>query len=129
MSPSPIQLLLRKCENMEPPESELKHADCFSRFFEIYRPLPETEENSNGVGLANAIQMINKYCAKLPSDTFTKLTPLWRCAKTTRKGHDLYQYTIRMPINSPLKEDILVSLLARNATTTQTTDYAVLFRR
>ncbi|KAL9694828.1 hypothetical protein quinque_014113 [Culex quinquefasciatus] len=101
------KLLLRKCENIEPPESELKHADCFSRFFEIYRPLPETEENSNGVGLANAIQMINKYCAKLPSDTFTKLTPLWRCAKTTRKGHDLYQYTIRMPINSPLKEDIL----------------------
>uniref|UniRef100_A0A8D8A5Y6 ribonuclease III n=1 Tax=Culex pipiens TaxID=7175 RepID=A0A8D8A5Y6_CULPI len=101
------KLLLRKCENMEPPESELKHADCFSRFFEIYRPLPETEENSNGVGLANAIQMINKYCAKLPSDTFTKLTPLWRCAKTTRKGHNLYQYTIRMPINSPLKEDIL----------------------
>uniref|UniRef100_A0A1Q3G192 ribonuclease III n=1 Tax=Culex tarsalis TaxID=7177 RepID=A0A1Q3G192_CULTA len=101
------KLLLRKCENMEPPESELKHADGFNPFIEIYRPLPETEENSHGVGLANAIQMINKYCAKLPSDTFTKLTPLWRSAKTKRKGHDLYQYTIRMPINSPLKEDIL----------------------
>ena len=95
---------------MEPPESELKHADGFSPFVEVYRPLPETEENSNGVGLANAIQMINKYCAKLPSDTFTKLTPLWRCAKTIRNGHDLFQYTIRMPINSPLKEDILVSV-------------------
>ncbi|XP_058442684.1 endoribonuclease Dcr-1 [Malaya genurostris] len=101
------KLLLHKCENTEPPESQQLHADNFNRFLESFRPLSETEENSNAVSLANAIQMINKYCAKLPSDTFTKLTPLWRCAKTTRNGYDLYQYTIRMPINSPLKEDIL----------------------
>ncbi|XP_058811956.1 endoribonuclease Dcr-1 [Topomyia yanbarensis] len=101
------KLLLQKCENMEPPESQQLHADSFNRCLEPFRPLLETEETSNYVGLANAIQMINKYCAKLPSDTFTKLTPLWRSAKTTRKGHELYQYTIRMPINSPLKEDIL----------------------
>nr|XP_029717928.1 endoribonuclease Dcr-1 isoform X1 [Aedes albopictus] len=101
------KLLLRKCENMEPPECDQQYADCFNQFLEPYRPLPETDENSNSVGLANAIQMINKYCAKLPSDTFTKLTPLWRGAKTVRNGHELYQCTIRMPINSPLKEDIV----------------------
>ncbi|XP_055587591.1 endoribonuclease Dcr-1 isoform X2 [Uranotaenia lowii] len=101
------KLLLQKCENGEPPEKEQLYADGFNHCLEIYRPLPETEENSNSLSLANAIQMINKYCAKLPSDTFTKLTPLWRCAKTIRNGHTLFQYTIRLPINSPLKEDVL----------------------
>lgn len=101
------KLLLKKCENMEPPESNQQYADCFSHYLEPYRPLPETDENSNSVRLSNAIQMVNKYCAKLPSDTFTKLTPLWRGAKTVRNGQELYQCTIRMPINSPLKEDIV----------------------
>ncbi|XP_062536694.1 endoribonuclease Dcr-1 isoform X2 [Armigeres subalbatus] len=102
------KLLLRKCENMEPPERDQHYADCFNQYLEPYRPLSlETDENSNSVGLANAIQMINKYCAKLPSDTFTKLTPLWRGAKTVRNGYELYQCTIRMPINSPLKKDIV----------------------
>ncbi|XP_055632857.1 endoribonuclease Dcr-1 [Toxorhynchites rutilus septentrionalis] len=101
------KLLLRKCGNIEPPESDQLYADCFNKYLKEYRPLPESEPNSNAVGLGNAIQMINKYCAKLPSDTFTKLTPLWRCAKTVRNGHVLFQYTIRMPINSPLKRDIM----------------------
>uniref|UniRef100_A0A182JMK9 ribonuclease III n=1 Tax=Anopheles atroparvus TaxID=41427 RepID=A0A182JMK9_ANOAO len=101
------KLLLAKCRNGEPPERELKHADCFNHCLEIYRPGNASDGPSASLWLGNAIQTINKYCAKLPSDTFTKLTPIWRCATTDRKGHKLFQYTIRLPINSPWKEDIL----------------------
>ncbi|XP_055526642.1 endoribonuclease Dcr-1 isoform X2 [Wyeomyia smithii] len=101
------KLLLQKCENVEPSESQHQYADSFNHYLELYKPNGLDNANTNAVGLSNAIQMVNKYCAKLPSDTFTKLTPLWRNAKTVRRGHELFQYTIRMPINSPLKEDIL----------------------
>uniref|UniRef100_A0A182JQF4 ribonuclease III n=1 Tax=Anopheles christyi TaxID=43041 RepID=A0A182JQF4_9DIPT len=105
------KLLLAKCRNGEPPDWELKHADCFNHCLEVYRPGGEGANHSYGtcasLWLGNAVQTLNKYCAKLPSDTFTKLTPIWRCATTVRKGRKLYQYTIRLPINSPWKEDIL----------------------
>uniref|UniRef100_A0A182QJ55 ribonuclease III n=1 Tax=Anopheles farauti TaxID=69004 RepID=A0A182QJ55_9DIPT len=104
------KLLLTKCRNGEPLDWELKHADCFNHCLEVYRPGATTNSGgSSGASLwlGNAVQTLNKYCAKLPSDTFTKLTPIWRCATTVRKGRTLYQYTIRLPINSPWKEDIL----------------------
>ncbi|XP_058059777.1 endoribonuclease Dcr-1 [Anopheles bellator] len=101
------KLLLSKCRNGEPADGELKHADCFNHCLEIYRPGLATNSSNASLGLHNAIQTLNKYCAKLPSDTFTKLTPIWRCATTVRNGRILYHYTIRLPINSPWKEDIL----------------------
>ncbi|XP_035894675.1 endoribonuclease Dcr-1 [Anopheles stephensi] len=103
------KLLLAKCRNGEPLEWELKHAECFNHCLEVYRPgsVGETNGPVASLWLGNAVQTLNKYCAKLPSDTFTKLTPIWRCATTVRKGRKLYQYTIRLPINSPWKEDIL----------------------
>uniref|UniRef100_A0A182PSP9 ribonuclease III n=1 Tax=Anopheles epiroticus TaxID=199890 RepID=A0A182PSP9_9DIPT len=103
------KLLLDKCRNGEPPDWELKHADCFNHCLEVYRPGVTNQSNGTcaSLWLGNAVQTLNKYCAKLPSDTFTKLTPIWRCATTVRKGRKLYQYTLRLPINSPWKEDIL----------------------
>lgn len=99
-------MLLSKCNNIEPPEAEIVQADHLSTCLQPYRPLHD-DENKPFVSLSTAILLVNKYCAKLPSDTFTKLTALWRCARTQRNGVDLYQYTIRLPINSPLKQDIL----------------------
>ena len=100
-------MLLRKCENFEPIEHELKSADKYTNCIDPYKPQPNNPESSF-VTLSSAVALVNKYCAKLPSDTFTKLTPLWRCAKTIRNGHEMFQYTIRLPINSPVKQDILV---------------------
>lgn len=100
-------MLLKKCENFEPIEIEQKHADLYSRCIEPYKPISNLDDGPS-VSLSSAVALINKYCAKLPSDTFTKLTPLWRCARTQRNGVDLFQYTIRLPINSPLKQDIFV---------------------
>lgn len=99
------KMLIRKCENKEPLPHELGHADKFTGFILPYQPLPSPEAPQ--VNLATAISLINKYCAKLPSDTFTKLTPIWRCCKTTRNGIELFQYTLRLPLNSPMKYDIV----------------------
>lgn len=99
------RLLMTNCSNREPSIQELIEADRFSSCIRPYQPLVDAPF----VNLTNSILLVNKYCAKLPSDTFTKLTPLWRCAKTVRNSRDFYQYTVRLPINSPVKQDIIVS--------------------
>jgi len=98
------KMLIRKCENKEPPINENVHAEKFTALIQSYQP--STTQDSAQVNLSTAIALINKYCAKLPSDTFTKLTPIWRCCKTIRNGITLYQYTLRLPLNSPMKCDI-----------------------
>lgn len=93
--------LIEKCANKEPPISETAHADLFTKFIKAYQPSDGAQVN-----LSTAIALLNKYCSKLPSDTFTKLVTLWRCCKVVRNGITLYQYTIRLPLNCPLKHDI-----------------------
>ena len=103
-----LQMLLHKCANPEPAEAEHRWADKFSCCVEPYKPQPHLLTGAS-VDLSTAIALVNKYCSKLPSDTFTKLTALWRCAKCQRNDRVVYQYTVRLPINSPLKYDIVVS--------------------
>ncbi|XP_063705227.1 endoribonuclease Dcr-1 [Culicoides brevitarsis] len=98
------KMLLRKCMNTEPSQREFENSEKYLKCVAAYKP-PDAETEVF-VDLSNAIALVNKYCAKLPSDTFTKLTPLWRCCRLTRGESTLYQYTIRLPINSPLKYDI-----------------------
>ncbi|XP_051863503.1 endoribonuclease Dcr-1 [Drosophila albomicans] len=100
------QMLLSKCANTEPAESEQQQAERFTGCLAAYRPKPQLTTGAS-VDLSTAIALVNKYCARLPSDTFTKLTALWRCARSGRQGVTLYQYTLRLPINSPLKHDII----------------------
>lgn len=100
-------MLLSKCANTEPPETEHHFADYFNKCIKRYKPLEHLLTGAY-VDLTTSIALVNKYCSKLPSDTFTKLTALWRCTKTIRSGVEVYQYTIRLPINSPLKYDIVV---------------------
>nr|AFX89032.1 dicer 1 [Mayetiola destructor] len=100
------RILLEKCSNQEPTLQELIEADLYTNLIKPYRPIRSDDLNTPCVSLTNAILLVNKYCAKLPSDTFTKLTPIWRCIKTKRGDRTYYQYTVRLPINSPVKQDI-----------------------
>ncbi|XP_017874916.1 PREDICTED: endoribonuclease Dcr-1 isoform X2 [Drosophila arizonae] len=100
------QMLLSKCANTEPAELEQIQAERFTSCLAAYKPKPHLSTGAS-VDLSTAIALVNKYCARLPSDTFTKLTALWRCASAVRDGVTLYQYTLRLPINSPLKHDII----------------------
>lgn len=102
------KMLLRNCDNIEPKEFELIHAEKFTSCLLAYKPINNLIDGPS-VNLGTAIALVNKYCAKLPSDTFTKLTPLWRCSKTIRNNKELFQCTLRLPINSPVKHDIVVS--------------------
>lgn len=103
------QTLLKNCGNQEPTIQDMIDADYYNRFIKPYTPANAPDSAAVNVSLANAVVLVNKYCAKLPSDTFTKLTPLWRCMKTERSGKTYYQCTVRLPINSPVKQDIYVS--------------------
>jgi len=51
-----------------------------------------------------------RYCAKLPSDTFTRLTPEWSIETVNINDKVMYTCSLRLPINSPLKYVITVSV-------------------
>ncbi|XP_059142137.1 endoribonuclease Dicer-like isoform X2 [Physella acuta] len=61
--------------------------------------------NSPHVTLQGAIALINRYCAKLPSDAFTHLTPQCRVEKLPLDPPRYVAY-LRLPINSPIKQEL-----------------------
>lgn len=100
------QVLLKKCMNQEASSEEEKDADLYNLAVETFSPSGSMEKNCCA-SLANAISLVNRYCAKLPSDTFTKLTPLYTINQSLAKdGTTLYSCTLRLPINSPVKQNI-----------------------
>ncbi|KAJ8968365.1 hypothetical protein NQ317_009528 [Molorchus minor] len=108
-------ILLKRCYSLEPDKNEELIANAYSAHCKLYKPL--VEEGAPCVTLANAIALVNRYCAKLPSDTFTRLTPVWY-EEINNAGQ--YICHIRLPINSPVKQTIISppmpnALLARRA--------------
>ncbi|KAF5300195.1 hypothetical protein FQA39_LY11229 [Lamprigera yunnana] len=94
------KILLRRCQGSEPNEKDEAEADHYSEGLEIYKP--SLDSNDPSVSYFSSIMIVNRYCAKLPSDTFTRLTPIW----DVTKADDIYCCNLRLPINSPLKETI-----------------------
>ncbi|EFA11550.2 dicer-1 [Tribolium castaneum] len=106
--------LLKRCYSLEPDKNEELVADASSLQCRPYQP--SAEPGANSVSLSNAIALVNRYCAKLPSDTFTRLTPIWH----EEKVENGYICSIRLPINSPVKKTVtsppmINTLLARRA--------------
>ncbi|KAF5270919.1 hypothetical protein FQR65_LT05386 [Abscondita terminalis] len=93
--------LLRRCYGSEPNEQDEIEADRFSDNFLVYKPL--SDPDAVFVTYSTSITLVNRYCAKLPSDTFTRLTPLWEVAKSNHN----YHCNLRLPINSPVKQTII----------------------
>ncbi|CAI5446305.1 unnamed protein product [Caenorhabditis angaria] len=58
------------------------------------------------VRLSNAIQLVNRYCGKLPSDIFTRLVPHNKIIPITEDGVTKYCAELLLPINSPIKNAI-----------------------
>lgn len=105
--------LLKRCYSLEPDKDVELFADAYAVHCKPYQPINEI--NSPSVTLTNSIALINRYCAKLPSDTFTRLTPDWHETVLDDGG---VICSIRLPINSPVKQTITSppmpnSLLAR----------------
>ncbi|CAG9577532.1 unnamed protein product [Danaus chrysippus] len=77
-----------------------------------YKVKNGNDETLASVDLNTAIALINRYCGKLPSDTFTRLTAQWRTERVVlkdRRGEprDAYVCTLRMPLNCPVKFNIV----------------------
>ena len=49
-----------------------------------------------------------RYCAKLPSDAFTYLTPKCAVEQTDFNNHLYYVASLKLPINSPVKKEVKV---------------------
>ncbi|KAL1131353.1 hypothetical protein AAG570_010971 [Ranatra chinensis] len=98
-------MLLRRCACNEPSDEEEIDADLYVSCVSEYKPLPGV--NVASVNMATAVALVNRYCAKLPSDTFTRLTPLWSVRTVVYNGRPMYSCTVRLPINSPVKQDIV----------------------
>lgn len=97
------ELLVKRSTNHEAPESEIREADSYTHCVPPYKPL----EDGPSVDMSTSIALVNRYCAKLPSDTFTRLTPMWSLQQIIFNGEPMYYCLIRLPINSPVKEDIM----------------------
>uniref|UniRef100_A0AAR2JDF8 ribonuclease III n=1 Tax=Pygocentrus nattereri TaxID=42514 RepID=A0AAR2JDF8_PYGNA len=63
-----------------------------------------SDDGGPRVTINTAIGHVNRYCARLPSDPFTHLAP--KC-KTIELKTAVYQSTLFLPINSPLREPIV----------------------
>lgn len=96
-------MLVTKCKSNETSDLEEQEADMYTNLIEPYI----TSEGVT-VTMATAIALVNKYCAKLPSDTFTRLTALWSMEATSSPNsqYSMYTCSIRLPINSPLKQTV-----------------------
>lgn len=72
-----------------------------------HEPYPN-KNSKNPATIWRSIGIINKYCTKLPSDSFTKLSPEW-CIKELKlkEGVISYYCEIRLPINSPVRQTIV----------------------
>ncbi|KAJ8706627.1 hypothetical protein PYW07_012705 [Mythimna separata] len=70
-------------------------------------------DNSASVDLSTAIALINRYCGKLPSDTFTRLAPQWWMEEVqlpvpgSEETKTAYICTLRLPLNCPVKYNIV----------------------
>ncbi|XP_033733992.1 LOW QUALITY PROTEIN: endoribonuclease Dicer-like [Pecten maximus] len=88
-------------------EEEMNCDNIADLYHDILPPYkPSNEEGGVQVTLTSAIALVNRYCAKLPSDAFTHLTPKCTIHLTQKGGQTVYRATLRLPINSPLKEEI-----------------------
>uniref|UniRef100_A0A915BN58 Dicer-1 n=3 Tax=Parascaris univalens TaxID=6257 RepID=A0A915BN58_PARUN len=67
------------------------------------------ESTGARVTMSSAISLVNRYCAKLPSDIFTRLVPQNRIIPVSVNGSILYKAELLLPINSPLKNGITLT--------------------
>ncbi|KAJ8045308.1 Endoribonuclease Dicer [Holothuria leucospilota] len=70
--------------------------------------MPSEEEGAPKLTVSGAITLVNRYCAKLPSDSFTHLSPTWHITShISTANQEMYQCTLQLPINSPLRGPVV----------------------
>ncbi|KAL4237619.1 Endoribonuclease Dicer [Mactra antiquata] len=96
-------LIRRSCRVPDEPSNQMEATDDICDC--ILDPyVPSNVESNTSVTMETAIMLVNRYCAKLPSDAFTHLTPACNVQEVQMDGEIKYIASIRLPINSPIKE-------------------------
>ncbi|XP_071490727.1 endoribonuclease Dicer-like [Diadema antillarum] len=98
------RVLKRKCKDGEQTQEEAINVSAADKLLPPYTP--KEEEGAVSATMSSAVQIINRYCAKLPSDAFTHLTPSCKIAQREGKVTPEFQATLHLPINSPLREPV-----------------------
>lgn len=99
------KVLLSHCRNPDDHSSELINEQETDKLVPAYMPLKV--DGAPRVMMTSAIRLVNKYCAKLPSDVFTHLTPKCFVEMTQDGASPLFRARLQLPINSPIKEPII----------------------
>lgn len=84
-------------------EADAEEAKFIESLEEQYPPYLATSKTPATIW--RSIGIVNKYCTKLPSDSFTKLSPEWTFKKC--EFSDEYYCEVRLPINSPVRQRIV----------------------
>lgn len=71
-----------------------------------YPPYPNSNVK-NPATIWRSLSIIHKYCTKLPSDSFTKLSPDWSIKEIKVESTTQYYCELRLPINSPVRQTIV----------------------
>lgn len=90
---------------LDPKEQEL-----FKSLEQDFPPYPKGKESRNPATIHRSVAIINKYCTKLPSDAFTKLSTEWNIKEvetTEEVAGKQYYCEVRLPINSPVRQAII----------------------
>lgn len=84
-------------------DSDFDEVDLLSQLEKDFPPYLSSSKNP--ATLLRATGIINKYCTKLPSDSFTKLSPEWIFKRVESTGQIYCE--VRLPINSPVRQSII----------------------
>uniref|UniRef100_A0A158R4U7 RNA helicase n=1 Tax=Syphacia muris TaxID=451379 RepID=A0A158R4U7_9BILA len=98
------EILLERCHAVHnPPEEPILDSN-----YNIDDLIPPYEIPSTGakVTMSTAIGLVNRYCAKLPSDIFTRLVPQNMIIPKKVGDVTMYLAELSLPINSPIKHTI-----------------------
>ncbi|XP_070576462.1 endoribonuclease Dicer-like [Ptychodera flava] len=105
------KILERICHGREMPSED----DIDSHMADTLLPpyMPNKEDGKARVTMTSSIPLINRYCAKLPSDAFTHLTPKCKTEQIENTDSPLFKSTLYLPINSPLRQPIEGPIMKR----------------
>lgn len=84
-------------------DRQMPHKDDIDKAIEQRCNERYTTEKGAAVDYFSAISLVNRYCASLPSDIFTKPAIQWGIVKDTN-----FMVNILLPIQSPCKDEIRV---------------------
>lgn len=103
-------LMLKFKDNPENEDEDKKFKALNIDIKEIEKQIPPFRSKTTTINPETSMcfAVINRYCSKLPSDSFTKLFPRWRLREKidNETGLTLYQCELSLPINSSIRHEI-----------------------